>query len=78
MTEAKAEIEYIIKGEIIIEAAIIREETLLAREILTPLRSNREYSDKEYRLNKLVSSNIFIIEDKIISNIEIFADTISY
>jgi hypothetical protein len=35
------------------EAAIIREETLLARETPTPLGGNKDYSNKEYRLNKL-------------------------
>jgi hypothetical protein len=78
MTEAKAEIEYIIKGKIIIKGIIIKEETLLAKEILTPLRDNREYNNKEYKLNKLISINIFIIKDKIRSNIKFFIDIISY
>ena len=78
MTKAEAETEYIIKGEIIIKGTIIREETLLAGETLTPLRGNREHSNKEYRLNELLSINIFIIKDKIISNTKFFADIISY
>jgi hypothetical protein len=78
ITETKAETKYIIEGEIIIEAIIIREETLPARETLTPLRSNREYSNKEYILNKLTSINMFIIEDELISNAKLFADAVSY
>jgi hypothetical protein len=78
ITKAEAETEYIIEGDIIIEAAIIREENFPAREALTPLRSNKEHSDKEYRLNELASINMFIINNKIISNTKVFADTISY
>ena len=65
------------EGEITMEATIIREETLPARETLTPLGGNREHSDKEYRLNELVSVNIFITEDKTISNAEFVADAVS-
>jgi hypothetical protein len=70
--------EYIIKGEIIIKAIIIKEKTLPVKEMLTLLESNKEYSNKEYKLNKLVSVNIFAIKDKIISDIKFFADAISY
>jgi hypothetical protein len=78
ITEAKAEIEYIIEGEIIIEGAIIREKTLPAKETLTPLKVNKKHSNKECKLNKLISVNIFVIEDKTISNIKFFADAIFY
>ena len=48
-----------------------------AREMLTPLSGNREHSDKECRLNKLISVNMFVIEDKIISNTKFYIDTVS-
>jgi hypothetical protein len=69
--------EFIIEGEVII-GAIIREETLLAKEVPTALRGNKGFSNKEYKLNKLVSIITSIIGDKTVSNTEIFADTISY
>jgi hypothetical protein len=78
MTEAEAEMEYIIEGEIIMEGAMIREETLPARETLTPLRVNGEHSDKECRLDKLISVDMFIMEDETISDAEFFADAVSY
>jgi hypothetical protein len=59
------------------EAAMIREETLPARETPTPLRGNKEHSDKECRLNELVSVDMFVTEDKTISNAEFFADAVS-
>jgi hypothetical protein len=59
--------EYILEGE-----------TLPAGEIITPLGGNEEYSNKEYRLNKLASINISTTEDEIISDTEFFADTVSY
>jgi hypothetical protein len=71
MAEAWAETEYIIKGEIIIE------ETLLAKETPTPLRGNKGYSDKEYRLGKLVSVNRSAAGDRTISNSEFFVDAVS-
>jgi hypothetical protein len=78
VTEAKAETEYVIEGEIIMEVIIIREETLPAGKTLTPLGNNKEYSDKECRLNELVSVNMFVIEDGIISDVKIFTDVVSY
>ena len=78
ITEAKAKIKYIIEGEIIIKGAIIKEETLPAREMLTPFKGNKEHSNKECKLNKLISVNIFIIKDKIISIAKFFANAIFY
>ena len=65
------------EGEIIMEATTIREETLLAREMPTPLMGDKEHSDKECRLDKLVSVNISATEDETISNAEFFADAVS-
>jgi hypothetical protein len=78
ITKAEAETEYIIEGEIIIEVAIIREENFPAREAPTPLESNGEYSNKECRLDELVSINMFVIDDETISNAKVFANAISY
>lgn len=77
IAEAKAETEYTIEREIVIEATIIREETLLAKETLIPLRGNEGHSDKERRLDELVSVNISTTGDKTMSNAEFFADTVS-
>jgi hypothetical protein len=44
----------------------------------TPFKGNKEYSNKEYRLNKLVSVNIFVIKDKTINNVKFYINTISY
>ncbi len=70
--------EFIIKGENIIGAAIIKEETLIAKEAPTALRGNKEHGDKEYELGKLASINTSTAGDKTISNTEFFADTVSY
>lgn len=70
--KVKAEIEFIIKREIIIRTIIIREETLITKEVLIILEGNKGYNNKEYKLSKLVSINISIIRNEIISNIEFF------
>jgi hypothetical protein len=77
MTEAEAETEYVMEGEIIMEGAMIREETLPARETPTPLGVNGEHSDKECRLDELISVDMFVTEDETISDAEFFADAVS-
>jgi hypothetical protein len=71
MAEAETETEYVI------EAAMIREETLPAEETPTPLGGNEGCSDKEYRFNKFVSVNMSAIGDEIISKAELFVDAVS-
>ena len=78
ITETEVEIKYIIKGEIIIEVIIIREETLPVKETLTSLGGNKDYNNKDYKFNELISINISITEDEIINNIEFFTNIISY
>jgi hypothetical protein len=63
IAKAEAEIKFEIEGEIIIKGTIIRD---------------KGYSNKEYRFSKLAGINMSAIGDKIISNTEIFANTISY
>jgi hypothetical protein len=45
---------------------------------ITPaLGSNGEHSNKEYTLDELASVNIFVMEDELTSNAELFADAVS-
>jgi len=44
----------------------------------TPLVGNKEHSDKECKLNELVSVDMFVAEDEIISDAEFYADAVSY
>jgi hypothetical protein len=53
IAEAEAEMEYAIEGEIELGGSMIREETLLARKMPTPLRGNEGHSDKECWLDEL-------------------------
>jgi hypothetical protein len=69
-------VTYVIKGEITMEAIIIREETLPAGETPTPLGGGEERSDKECRLDKLASVNMSATEDKTISDAECFTDAV--
>jgi hypothetical protein len=78
ITDAEAEMEFIIEGEIIIGAAMIREATLMAEEAPTALRGNEGYGDKECEFGKLVSVDASATGDKTISDAEFFADTVSY
>jgi hypothetical protein len=71
MAKAETETEYAI------EAAIIREETLSAKETPTPLRGNKGRSDKEHRFDKFISVNMSAIRDKTISEAEFFIDAVS-
>jgi len=41
-------------------------------------RDNREHYNKERKLNKLASVNMFVIKDKTISDAKILVDAISY
>ncbi|CZR66317.1 uncharacterized protein PAC_16218 [Phialocephala subalpina] len=77
IVEAEAETEYVIEGEIAIEAAMIREETLPAGETPTPLGGDEVYSDKECRLDESVSVDMSATGDEIMSNAEFFADAVS-
>jgi hypothetical protein len=72
--EAEAETEYAMEGEITMEAAMIREETLPAGETPTPLGGGEEHSDKECRLDELASVDMSATEDETISDAEFFAD----
>ena len=72
ITEAEAKIEFAIEGEIAIGATMIREETLIAEEALTTLRSDEGHGDKECELNELASVDTSTTGDEMIS------DTVSY
>jgi hypothetical protein len=78
ITDAEAEIEFAIEGEIAIGAAMIREETLMAEEAPTALRGDKGHGDKECELGELASVNVSAIGDETISDAEFFADAISY
>jgi hypothetical protein len=71
-------VTYVIKGEIAMEATIIREETLPAGETPTPLGGNGKHSNKECRLVELASVDMFVTEDETISDAEFYADAVSY
>ncbi len=45
--------------------------------ITLTLGSNREHSNKKYTLDELVSVNIFVTEDELISDVKLFADAVS-
>lgn len=72
ITKAEAETEFVI------EASIIREDTLLAEEAPTALREDKKHGYKEYKLDELASVNTSATEDKTISDAEFFADAVSY
>ena len=78
ITDAEAEMEFAVKGEIAIGAAVIREETLIAEEAPTTLRGDVEHGDKECELGELASVDTSATEDKTISDAEFFADAVSY
>jgi hypothetical protein len=75
---AEAEIEFVIKGEIAIRAAVIREETLIAEEAPTALRGDKGHGNKECELGELASVNASATRDETISDAEFFADAVSY
>ncbi|KAH8163698.1 hypothetical protein CIB48_g4563 [Xylaria polymorpha] len=79
IAEAKAETEYAIEGEIAMEAAMIREETLPAEETPTPLGvgGDEGHSDKECRLDELASVDMSAARDETMSDAEFFADAVS-
>jgi hypothetical protein len=78
ITDAEAKIEFIMEGEIIIGAAVIREETLMAKEAPTALRGDEGHGDKECELGELASVNASATGDETISDAEFFADAVSY
>jgi hypothetical protein len=71
MAGAEAETEFAI------EAALTREETLLAEETPAPPRGDERYSDKECKLNDLASVDESATRDETMSDTEFFADAVS-
>ena len=53
-------------------------EYIIKGETPTALKGNKGYSNKEYKLGKLVNVNRSAIRDKIISNSKSFINTVSY
>ena len=72
IAEAEAETEFAI------EAALTREETLLAKETPAAPGGDERYSDKEYKLDDFTSVDKSATRDETISDAEFFADTVSY
>lgn len=75
ITDAEAEMEFAMEGEIAMGSAVIREETLMAEEAPTALRGDEGHGNKEYELSELASVDA---SDETISDTEIFADAVSY
>ena len=71
MAETEAETEYAM------EAALMREETLPAEEVLAPPGGDERYGDKECELDDLASIDKSPTRDEMMSDAEFFADGIS-
>jgi hypothetical protein len=78
ITEAEAEVEFAMEGEIAMGAAVIREETLMAEEAPTALRGDEGHGDEEYELGELASVDASATGDETISDTEFFADAVSH
>ena len=78
IAEAKAKTEFVMEGEIIIGAAVIREETLMAEEAPTALRGDEGHGNKECELGELVSVDASATRDEMISDVEFFVDAVSH
>jgi hypothetical protein len=78
ITNAKAEMEFSMEGEIAMGAAVIREETLMAEEAPTALRGDEGHGDKKCELGELASVDASATGDKTISDAEFFADAVFY
>jgi hypothetical protein len=78
ITNAEAEVEFAIEVEIAMGAAVIREETLIAKEAPTVLRGDEGHGNKEFELGELASVDTSATGDKTISDTEFFADAVSY
>lgn len=72
IAEAEAETEFAMG------AAVIREETLLAKEAPTALRGDEGHGDEECDLRELASVDASATGDETISDAEFFADAVSY
>ena len=64
--------------EIVIGAAVIREETLMAEEAPATLRGDEGHGYEEYELGELASVDTSATGDETISDAEFFADAVSY
>ena len=60
------------------EAALTREETLLAEETPAPPEGDERYRDKQCELGDLTGINAFATRHERMSDAEYFADTISF
>jgi len=57
-TDAEAEMEFAMEGEIAMGAAVVRGETLMAEEATTALRGDEGHGDKECELGELASVDV--------------------
>jgi hypothetical protein len=77
IAKAEAETEFTMEGKIAIGAAVIKE-TLMAEEAPTALRGDEGYGDEECELGELASVDASATGDETISDVEFFADAVSY
>ena len=78
ITEAEAEMEFAMQGEIATGAAVIRKETLIAEEAPTALRGDEGHGDEECELGELASVDTSATGDETINDAEFFADAVSH